>query len=229
MFTAPPFLYKKKDMATLNEIAYNIRNIIEGGVGSDDSNLSTRQIKYLIHSKRAELLLKYTDNGRKTSESCYQVDVFAPTTNGFKYKPVVGFNGNRGIRSIAFKDSDSIDSSMELLPIVQNHDRMFIQSSRFMRNVTKKYAALQDNKVYIFEDESLVSEGTVEFKAIFSDPTTVSSYVDDDTTEYPMPEELLSTLTQEIISKEVGLLYNLSANTPNNQTDERAESKKVQR
>ena len=62
-------------MATLNEIAYNIKNIVEGGVGSDDSNLSLRQIKYMIHVKRAELLLKYTDNGRKTSESMYQVDV----------------------------------------------------------------------------------------------------------------------------------------------------------
>lgn len=134
-------------MATLNEIAYNIKNIVEGGVGSDDSNLSNRQIKHMIHVKRAELLLKYTDNGRKTSEAAYQIDVLAPAANGSDLKPLVGFNNNRAIRSIAYRDSSSIEASMELLPIIQDHDRMFIQQSKFMRNVVKKYASLADESL----------------------------------------------------------------------------------
>ena len=216
-------------MATLNEIAYNIKNIVEGGVGSDDSNLSLRQIKYLVHVKRAELLLKYTENGRKTSEACYQIDVITPSSSGADIKPLVGFNDNKAIRSIAYRDSSAIDASMELLPIVQDHDRMFTQSSKFMRNVSRKYASLADDKIFVFEAESLVSGGKLEIKGIFSDPTTVSSYVDDDTTEYPIPEELLSVLAQEVIGKEIVMLYNLSANTPNNQTDEKTKSKEVQR
>jgi len=216
-------------MATLNEIAYNIKNIVEGGVASDDSNLSMRQIKYMIHAKRAEILLKYTDNGRKTSEAMYQIDVITPNVEGTTYKPFVGFNNNRAIRSIVYKDSDSVDADMELLAIVQDHDRVFIQESRFMRNVTKKHASLTPDKVFVFEGDSTVSGGVLEFKAIFSDPTTVSSYVSDDDTQYPFPTELLSILTQDIIGKEVVMLYNLSANTPNNQTDEKTKSKKVQR
>ena len=215
-------------MATLNEIAYSIKNIVEGGVGSDDSNLSLRQIKYLIHVKRAELLLKYTSNGRKTSEACYQIDVINPSSSGANIKPLVGFNNNRAIRSIAYRDSSAIDATMELLPIVQDHDRMFVQSSRFVRNVTRKYASLADNKVFVFEGESLVVGGKLEIKGIYSDPTKVSSYVDDDTTDYPIPEELLSILSQEVIGKEIVMLYNLSANTPNNQTDEKTKSKEVQ-
>ena len=81
----------------------------------------------------------------------------------------------------------------------------------------------------MFEGDSLISDGVIEVKAIYSNPTNMSTYVDDDTTTYPIPDELLSVLTQEIISKEVALLYNLSANTPNNQTDERTKSKKVQK
>jgi len=216
-------------MATLNEITYNIKNIVEGGVGSDDSNLSNRQIKHMIHVKRAELLLKYTDNGRKTSESCYQIDIVTPSVSGAVLKPFVGFNGDRAIRSIVYKDSSAIDASMEILPIVQDHDRMFVQESKFIRNTTKKYASLADDKIYVFEGESLVSSGRLEVKGVFSDPTTVSSYVDDDTTDYPIPSELLSVLTQEIIGKEIVMLYNLSANTPNNQTDEKTKSKEVQR
>jgi len=216
-------------MATLNEIAYNIKNIVEGGVGSDDSNLSTRQIKQMIHVKRAELLVKYTDNGRKTSDVCYQVDIATPSMSGYAYKEFLGFNNNRAIRSVSLRESSNIEASSEILPLVQDQDRTFIQSSRFMRNVTKKYASLLDNKIYVFDGDSLVSSGTLEIKGIYSNPTTVSSYVDDDTTQYPIPNELISVLTQEIISKEIVMLYNLSANTPNNQTDEKTKSKNVQR
>lgn len=216
-------------MATLNEIAYNIKNIVEGGVGSDDSNLSLRQVKYLIHSKRAELLLKYTDNGRKTSEAFYQVDILNVSSLGADYKPYLGFNNNKAIRSVVYKESSDLDEVMELLPVVQNHDRMFVQQSRFIKKSTKKYASLSDGKIFVFEDDSILEDGILEFKAIFSDPTTVSSYVSDDETQYPMSQELLSILTQEVVSKEISLLYNLSRNTPNNQTDERTQSKEVQR
>ena len=216
-------------MATLNEIAYNIKNIVEGGVGSDDSNLSLRQVKYLIHSKRAELLLKYTDNGRKTSEAFYQVDILNVNLLGADYKPYLGFNNNKAIRSVVYKESSDLDEVMELLPVVQNHDRMFVQQSRFIKKSTKKYASLSDGKIFVFEDDSILEDGILEFKAIFSDPTTVSSYVSDDETQYPMSQELLSILTQEVVSKEISLLYNLSRNTPNNQTDERTQSKEVQR
>lgn len=43
-------------MATLNEIAYNIKNIAEGGVAPDDSNITLKQIKHMIHYHRANLL-----------------------------------------------------------------------------------------------------------------------------------------------------------------------------
>ena len=98
-----------------------------------------------------------------------------------------------------------------------------------MSSVSRKYASLADTKIFVFEGDSVSSGGRLEIKAVFSDPTEVSSYVDDDTTDYPMPEELLSVLTQEIIGKEIVMLYNLSANTPNNQTDEKTQSKEVQR
>ena len=153
-------------MATLNEIAFNIKNIVEGGVGSDDSNLSTRQIKYLVHTKRAEILLKYTDNGRKTSEASYQVDILNIQSTGANYKPYLGFNADRAIRSIAYKESNDLEEEIELLPIVQNHDRMFVQQSRFIRNTSKKYATFSDGKVFVYEDDSILSDGILEFKAM---------------------------------------------------------------
>ena len=217
-------------MATLNEIAYNIRNIVEGGVGTDDSNLSLRQIKFLIHSTRATLLVKYTNNGRSSSEASYQVDLFSPSSSGYSFKPVVGFNDNRAIRSVVYKSSASVEDDYESLAIIQNHDRMFVSSSKFMKANSSKYSTLSGDKIYIFEGQSLVSSGNAEMKAIFLDPTTVSSYVNDNETTYPIPAELIPSLTESIISKDLNLMYSLGVTTKqqNNQTDERTESKKIQ-
>tara|TARA_Y100000361_G_scaffold114123_1_gene104552 strand:+ start:33 stop:701 length:669 start_codon:yes stop_codon:yes gene_type:complete len=214
-------------MATLNEIAYNIRNIVSGGVTSDDTDVSLRQIKFMIHYHRANLLVKYTDNGRKTSNACYQVDEVTPSLNGVTLKDVVGFNDNKAIRSIAYKDDSSIESSYVPLPIVQNHDRMFVGSSRFMLQNSGKLAGLSDRKLYIWEGDNLVTNGTVEINAVFANPTDVSSYVDDDTTQYPVPEELIPMIVQNVMQIEFNVMLKLNAKGPNNQVDEaKAKGKK---
>tara|TARA_R110002012_G_scaffold2179_2_gene10452 strand:+ start:10570 stop:11238 length:669 start_codon:yes stop_codon:yes gene_type:complete len=217
-------------MATLNEIAYNIRNVITGGVSPDDTDVSLRQIKFMVHYHRANLLMKYTDNGRKTSNVCYQVDEMNPKSNGVIIKDFVGFNDNKAIRSIAYKDDSSADSSYVPLPIVQNHDRMFVNNSRFIKSAGSKIATLSDRKLYIWEGDSLVSGGVVEINAIFSNPTDVSSYVDDDLTQYPIPEELIPMVVQNVLQLEFNVMLGLNAKGPNNQTDEaKAKGKKKPR
>ena len=57
---------------TLNEIAYNIKNIVEGGISGEDSKISIRQIKAMIHYHRAGILQKYTNNGRNIHPQSYQ-------------------------------------------------------------------------------------------------------------------------------------------------------------
>lgn len=214
-------------MATLNEIAYNIRNVISGGVSSDDTDVSLRQIKFMVHYHRANLLMKYTNNGRKASNVCFQVDVVTPTASGVTLKDVIGFNDNRAIRSIAYKDDSNVDSSYVPLPIVQNHDRMFVNNSRFILSAGSKIATLSDKKLYVWELDSLVSGGSLEINAMFSNPTDVSSYVDDDTTQYPIPEELIPMVVQNVLQLEFNVMLSLNAKGPNNQVDEaKAKGKK---
>jgi hypothetical protein len=213
-------------MATLNEIAYNIRNTASGGVASDDTDISLRQIKFMVHYHRANLLLQYTDNGKKVSNSCFQVDIINPKANGVALKDFVGFNENRAVRSIAYKDDSTVDSPYESLPIVQHHDRMFVNSSRFMKDTSKKIATLSDRKIYIWEGDGLVTSGNVEINAVFSNPTEVSSYVDDDTTTYPIPEELIALLVKNILQQEFSLLLGVPSKTPNDQVDENTPQKK---
>tara|TARA_B110000977_G_scaffold3908_1_gene5411 strand:- start:3323 stop:3994 length:672 start_codon:yes stop_codon:yes gene_type:complete len=208
-------------MATLNEIAYNIRNLISGGVGSDDSDISTRQIKFMIHYHRANLLMQYTDGGKKTSNSCFQIDNINVSSIGAPIKDYVGFNENRAIRSIAYKDDNSVDSTYTVLPIVQHHDRMFVNSSRFVFSSNSRIATLADRKLYVWEGDSAVSDGFLEVNGIFSNPTTVSSYVNDDTTQYPIPEELISILIKQVLEQEFSVIMSVPSNGPNNQSDEK--------
>tara|TARA_R110001599_G_scaffold114188_5_gene279829 strand:+ start:450 stop:1118 length:669 start_codon:yes stop_codon:yes gene_type:complete len=207
-------------MATLNELAYNIRNVISGGVSSDDTDVSLRQIKFMIHYHRANLLMKYTDGGKKASNSCFQMDVVTPKPAGVKLKDVVGFNNNRGIRSIAHKEDSSVESSYVVLPIVQHHDRMFVNNSRFIKSANSRIATLSDSKIYVWEGDSVVTDGQLEINAIFSDPTVVSSYLTDDTTQYPIPEELVPLIVQNVLQVEFKVMSSLISTGPNNQVDE---------
>jgi len=209
-------------MATLNEITYNIKNLVSGGVASDDSDISNRQIKFMVHYHRANLLMQYTDNGKKASNACFQMDVLSPTSSGATIKHVVGFNDNRGIRSVAYKDDTSIESSYSPLPIIQHHDRMFVNNSRFILSAGSKIATLSDRKLYVWEGDSIVSGGSVEVNGIFSNPTEVSSYVDDETTQYPIPEELIAVLVKEVLKQEFSIIMSVPSKGPNNQVDENA-------
>lgn len=59
-------------MASLKEIAYNIKSIANNGNPSDDDNLSLRQVYNWIHTHRAAILKEYSKNGEKISPSYYQ-------------------------------------------------------------------------------------------------------------------------------------------------------------
>jgi hypothetical protein len=207
-------------MATLNEIAYNIRNVVSGGVAPDDTDVSLRQIKFMVHYHRANLLMKYTDNGKKASNMCFQIDRVIPSYQGVEMKSVVGFNDNRAIRSIAYKEDSSDDSLYSLLPIVQHHDRMFVNNSRFILAAESKIATLSDRKIYVWEGDEIVSEGHLEINAIFSNPTEVSSYGTDDTTDYPVPEELIPLIITNVLQAEFRIMAGTNSKTPNNQVDE---------
>ena len=59
-------------MATLNELAYNIKNIAYGGNTNSEQNISTQQIKFWIHYYRAQILGEMIADGRGVPNDCYQ-------------------------------------------------------------------------------------------------------------------------------------------------------------
>lgn len=213
-------------MATLKEIAYNIKNLVSGGVGSDDSDIDLRQIKFMIHYHRANLLMQYTDNGRKSSDVIYQTDVLSNSSNGVALKDVLGFNEDRAIREVSLKDDSTIDSDYEVVQLVKHADRSFISQARFVKKASRKIATRENGRVYVWEGDSVVSDGTLAIKAVYSDPTEVSGF-DEDTSTYPIPNELISVLVKQIAELEFTIIIGSQGARPNNQTDEQTKPKEV--
>jgi len=213
-------------MATLKEIAYNIKNLVSGGVGSDDSDIDLRQIKFMIHYHRANLLMQYTDNGRKTSDIIYQTDVLSNSSSGVVLKSVLGFNEDRAIREISLKDNTAVDSDYEILQLVKHADRSFISQARFVKKSSRKIATRENDKMYVWEGESIVSDGQLSVKAVYSNPTEIYGF-NEETSTYPIPEELISVLVKQIAELEFTIIIGSQGARPNNQTDEQTKSKEV--
>ena len=103
---------------TLNEIAYNIKNLVEGGMSGEDSNLSITQIKHMVHYHRANLLTRYTDSGRYISESMLQT-VAVPNTAGNTTIPLIlGWPSNRALKEVMLRESTSSVDKIYNLSIV---------------------------------------------------------------------------------------------------------------
>ena len=59
-------------MITLNEIAYNIKNLAYGGQNSAENNISTAQIKHWIHYHRAKLIEDNINKGILSFNNLFQ-------------------------------------------------------------------------------------------------------------------------------------------------------------
>lgn len=73
-------------MTSLNELAYNIQNMMYGGKANTSANVSIRQIKYWIHYHRMGIIKDNIDRGILNNDNLYQIHVpyadDSPVTQG---------------------------------------------------------------------------------------------------------------------------------------------------
>ena len=60
-------------MATIKEIVYDVKNIIRGGLQSDDEMISDRQIEFQIDSLRAQFIRQDVNKRRSISDNIKQL------------------------------------------------------------------------------------------------------------------------------------------------------------
>ncbi len=191
-------------MATLREIVYNIKNIAEGGASlTEDSKISDSQVEFLVHAYRAEALIQYTNSGRSVHPQTLQNFKHTSTTdnNSFvDFPSVINFNENRAVKSIVFYDSSA--GTSEYIEVGTKGSIAYLSGNRFTSG--KKSARIQDGRLY-FSNFRLDTGDYIQIAAIYFNPTEITTnegLFDKDTSIYPLPPELITTLTQEILAKE---------------------------
>ena len=204
---------------TLNEIAYNIKNIVEGGVTTLDSNISIRQIQAMIHYHRAQLLLKYTDGNRYIS-SATTSSIIENIDDDFGYieiPPLLGFSNNRAIVSIEIE----IQGEKQSVPLCYGPDKEFFFESRFGPSQERIIAVIDDTgdiegerRIYFYAGQNEpVTDGTVMVRAVLSQPQ-------DGPNGYPIPDELIPTLVETVLKKEFNMMITFGKDYTNNSVDD---------
>jgi len=209
---------------TQNEIAYNIKNIVEGGISGEDSNLSIRQIRHMIDYHRAQLLLKYTDGGRFVSEPMFQTYTDDVSTGAIALpSPILGFANNRAIKEIYMVKNVGVPSEniKHHLSLINDCDRDFFEASRFTPNRNQFFATISGSLITIYDNDSqVVTDSTYDcyIVAIFDTPNLVSGSASSD---YPIPTELVGNLVESVLAKEFGVYLGTSTDVTNNSVDDK--------
>ena len=208
---------------TLNEIAYNIKNIVEGGISGEDSNMSLSQIKHMIHYHRAQLLLKYTDSGRFVSDVMFQVRTMN-VSGSIGNVDILGFPNNRAIKELYIrKNTGTIEENPKFnLPIINDADREFFEASRFAPNRNQFFATYANRTIRIFDNDSQLFNDTsyqAVLTAIFENPSNLSGF-SDSANVYPIPTELIASLVENVLAKEFNLYLRVNSDIINNSIDE---------
>lgn len=210
-------------MATLNELAYNIRNIARNGQGnSDDDRLTISQIKFWIKYYRSEGILQTTNYGKEIHPQMVQdlgivplVEVDATDSNcstiewGCKVKKVtvpkfVDFPKDRAIVFVG-----KIDKSEPF--ILGNADVGYFKSATQFGTMMSRVSMIGDSMYFQLNDRDSELE-YVNIRGVFEDPTKVDQYAvagckpscfDDATSEYPLPLNLYVYVLTNILQKEL--------------------------
>ena len=208
-------------MVSLEEITYNIKNLVEGGISGEDSNLSIRQIRHMVHYHRANLLTKYTDSGRFTSDAMFQTVTKDLTSSSFKIAELIGWANNRALKEIYIQKTNG-SSPKYHVGIVSEANKSFFEESRFAPNKHQFFCTTTPGGNYkIYENDGQpFSDGTYKATiiAVFADPILISGSV---SLRYPIPMELVGSLVETVLAKEFNIYLRTSADYANNSVDDK--------
>lgn len=203
---------------TLNEIAYNLLNLMRGGRSTHEENISLDQIKFNIRHYRAVMVRRdFARNGLVTrhleqslgcvelekvdgSQCCgldigcdvYKTKVPIPKTLRFNFEEAITFVGAA--------------DGLTRIPLVSSSIIKFLQYDKYTSENKKAY--MIDDYLYIFHAEGMEF---VTIRGVFENPEDVAKFdcdgaCYDDTSDYPIPMDMLQAINSGIIQGELKLL-----------------------
>ena len=216
---------------TLNEIAYNLLNLIRGGRSNQDEHISLDQIKFNIKHYRAVFIRRdYAKNGfssRHTEQNlgcvriipvdaskCCNLDTKCPVYRTEKKIPkTIRYNFEEAITYVGDV------SGMNTIPMVSSNMLQWLSYDKYTSKKMKSY--MIGDYLYIYNAEGLEA---VNVRGVFEDPQDVAEFeqckedskcYDDAKDDFPISMDMLSLINQGLIAGELNLISRTVSDTEN--------------
>jgi hypothetical protein len=220
-------------MATIKEIVYDIKNIIRGGIQSDDEIISDRQVEFQINSLRAQFIRQDVNKRRSISDNikqvihCLEVKTVSGTTCGLSGDLTIVRSKEKIPNAIETSHQDLItaigptgilSTNFHMIPY---NRAPWAGNNRYTKRMT--FAFLLDSFVYILGPGAEMLE-KIKVEGVWQNPKDIESYIKDDGTpsydaeieEYPLSTSMLDLIKQSMLATNMQPFVQMPTDNSNN-------------
>lgn len=215
---------------TLDEIAYNLLNLVRGGRSNHDDHISLDQIKFNIKHYRAMFIRRdYAKNGFNSRHveqdlGCVKlIKVDASKCCGLPSSCAVYRTKYPLPKTIRYNFEEAITHVGDItgtgtIPMVNSNTVKWLPYDKHTKNNYKAY--MISDFLYIYNADGLEN---INIRGIFEDPQSVAAFgdcasggcYDDSSTDFPIPMDMLSMINQGVLAGELSLLAGTVSDTEN--------------
>ena len=209
---------------TLNTLIHDLMNIIRGSTISASEPISERQVEAWIHQYRAKLIKQDLDKKNYVNPDFAQTIPMVAIETAVEFGVTVERTTldlpntiNRGNTSGYSWIGTLQGKELQLVP---EHRAVWQENKRYTPNDVLVY--LRGSKLYLSSNPDNIEHITV--RGVFENPMEVGRFINPETSlpytnidsTYPIPVDMISTLKEMILSREL----KIQASTPSDTTND---------
>jgi len=220
---------------TLDEIAYNILNLLRGGRSSNDELISVEQIKFNIKHYRAMFIRRdyarngYVSNHLEQDLGCLELEqVDASRCCNLPQNCPVYRTKEKPPKTVRFNFTDAFTfigkpNGTGTIPKVESYEIELLPYDKFTSGHSKYY--IIDDYIYVYNPKGLEA---INVRGVFEDPEDVANFSTckdgecyDDQSPFPLPMDMVSTITAGMAAGELALLVGGINDTTNDRQQDK--------